>query len=90
MQINDIGHTLEMPTRDDIQSHRGIRKEPPTNREPKDRVKAAAWLYAYLKKTDRCQTKEVDFTSLPGISGEPFERLFLFIYLISSNKLKVD
>lgn len=72
MQINDVGHTLEIPDAMISKAIEEYEKDLPPNREPKDRVKGAAWLYSYLTKKTDIRTKKSDFTSLPGISRIPF------------------
>lgn len=73
MAINDIGQTLDIP---DVMISKAIdeyEKDLPPNREPKDRVKGAAWLYVYLiKKTDAKKVTRKQFTSLPGVSRISF------------------
>ena len=72
MQINDVGHTLEIPDAMISKAIEEYEKNLPPNREPKDRVKGAAWLYSYLTKKTDIKTKKSDFTSLPGISRNSF------------------
>ena len=73
MAINDIGQSLDIP---DVMISKAIEeyeKDLPPNREPKDRVKGAAWLYVYLiKKTDAKKVTRKQFTSLPGVSRVSF------------------
>ena len=70
--INSIGNNVDLPKTLISQAIEEYEKNLPTNREPKDRVKAAAWLYAYLSKRTDNKPKKGDFTSLPGISRVSF------------------
>ena len=72
MAINDIGQALEIPDAMISKAIEEYEKNLPPNREPKDRVKGAAWLYSYLTKETDIKTKKSDFTSLPGISRVSF------------------
>ena len=72
MAINDIGQTLEIPDAMISKAIEAYEKDLPANREPKDRVKGAAWLYAYLTKQTDTKAKKSEFTSLPGISRVSF------------------
>ena len=72
IEINDIGNSLEIPNTTISKAIERYEKDLPPNREPKDRVKAAAWLYSYLSKETDAKPKKGDFTSLPGISRVSF------------------
>ena len=72
VQINVIGNSLEIPQALVSKAIEMYEKETPANREPKDRVKAAAWLYTYLTKKSNLRPKKGDFTKLPEISRVSF------------------
>lgn len=73
MNISDIGQSLEIPTPIISKAIDMYEKDLPPNKEPKDRVKAAAWLYSYLKQKTDMKPKKGDFY-LPGISRISFNR----------------
>ncbi len=72
MAINEVGQSLEIPNATISQAIDMYEKDLPANREPKDRVKGAAWLYVYLKKKTDIPIKRSQFTSLSGISRVSF------------------
>ena len=72
MAINDVGNTLNIPESMISKAIEEYEKDLPPNREPKDRVKGAAWLYTYLTKKTDITVRKTEFTSLPGISRIPF------------------
>jgi len=73
IEINNIGQTLDLPKPIISKAIDMYEKDLPPNKEPKDRVKAAAWLYSYLKKKTDDKPKKADFY-LPGISRNAFNR----------------
>jgi len=72
MAINDVGNTLNIPESMISKAIEEYEKDLPPNREPKDRVKGAAWLYTYLTKKTDTKVRKSDFTSLPGVSRNSF------------------
>ena len=72
MAINEVGQSLEIPNATISQAIDMFEKDLPANREPKDRVKGAAWLYVYLTKKTDIPIKRNQFTSLSGVSRISF------------------